>query len=129
MFCATFPNLWFPVVAHDTRLPFCHWLPMPLRRIYAKAFGREKAENDNLFWSAPGLGRHLKAWTPISGFLHYKTLADYVATYPFHLPYVGGGYQTRVGAAKLAYYKLAARLGPASRYVMPNLAMVWRRKP
>lgn len=124
----TTPNLWFPVIAHDTRLPFCHWLPLPLRRLYAKACGREKAENDNLFWSAPGLGRHLRNWQPVSGFLHYATLDDYVATYPFHLPYVGGGYQTSVGAAKLAYYRIAAKLGPASRYVMPNLAMVWRRR-
>ncbi len=123
----TTPNLWFPVIAHDTRLPFCHWLPLPLRRVYAKAFGRENAENDNLFWSAPRLERHLRGWTPVAGFLHYPKLDDYVASYPFHLPYVGGGYQTQVGRAKLAYYKLAARLGPASRYVMPNLAMVWRR--
>ena len=100
---------------------------MGLRKIYAKAFGREKSENDNLFWSAPQLDRHLTGWTPIAGFLHYRKLDDYIATYPFHLPYVGGGYQTSPGAAKLAYYRLAARLGPASRYVMPNLAMVWRR--
>ena len=124
----TTPNLWFPVIAHDTRLPFCHWLPMPLRRAYARAFGREKAENNNLFWSAASLGRHLQGYRPVSGFLHYARLDDYVATYPFHLPYVGSGYQTRVGAAKLAYYRLAAKLGPASRYVMPNLAMVWRRR-
>lgn len=123
----TTPNLWFPVIAHDTRLPFCHWLPMPLRRVYARVCGRQDAENDNLFWSPPGLGRHLRGWQPVSGFLHYARLDDYVATYPFHLPYVGGGYQRSVGRAKLAYYRLAARLGPASRYVMPNLAMVWRR--
>jgi SAM-dependent methyltransferase len=123
----TTPNLWFPVIAHDTRLPFCHWLPLPLRGIYARAFGRDGAENDNLFWSPPGLARHLGGWRPVSGFLHYARLDDYVATYPFHLPYVGGGYQRQVGRAKLAYYKLAARLGPASRHVMPNLAMVWRR--
>jgi hypothetical protein len=121
------PNLWFPVIAHDSRLPFCHWLPMPLRRIYAQAFGREKAETDDLFWSAPGLGHHLGGWSPVSGLLHYRKLDDYVATYPFHLPDVGGGYQNQVGRAKLAYDRLAATLGPASRYLMPNLAMVWRR--
>ena len=124
----TTPNLWFPVIAHDTRLPFCHWLPLPLRRVYARAFGRQNAENDNLFWSAPGLGRHLQDFRPVSGFLHYSTLADYVATYPFHLPYVGGGEQTRVGRAKHAYYRFAAQLGAASRFVMPNLAMVWQRR-
>jgi Methyltransferase domain len=123
----TTPNKWFPVIAHDTRLPFCHWLPVPLRQRYAAAFNRQDSENDNLFWSPPGLERQLAGFTPVSGFLHYKSLDDYVATYPFHLPYVGGGYQTRVGAAKLAFYRLAAQLGTSSRYVLPNLASVWRR--
>ncbi len=123
----TTPNQWFPMIAHDTRLPFCHWFPLNLRRIYAKAFNRTEAENDNLFWSPVSLERSLRDYRPVSGFLHYAKLDDYVATYPFHLPYIGGGYQIGVGVAKLAYYKMAFRLGPASRYVMPNLAMVWRR--
>jgi 2-polyprenyl-3-methyl-5-hydroxy-6-metoxy-1,4-benzoquinol methylase len=124
----TTPNLWFPAIAHDTRLPFCHWLPLPMRRVYARTFGRQNAENDNLFWSARSLEKHLSSWQPVARFLHYPSLGDYVATYPFHLPYVGGGYQRQVGSAKLAYYRLASLLGPASRYVMPNLAMVWKRK-
>lgn len=123
----TTPNKWFPVIAHDTRLPFCHWLPVPLRQRYAAAFKRQGCENDNLFWSPTSLQRLLSGFTPVSGFLHYRSLDDYVATYPFHLPYVGGGLQTHVGAAKLAFYKLAAQLGPTSRYVLPNLASVWRR--
>jgi SAM-dependent methyltransferase len=123
----TTPNKWFPVIAHDTRLPFCHWLPVPWRQRYAAAFKRQDRENDNLFWSPPTLGRLLTGFQPVSGFLHYRSLADYVATYPFHLPYIGGGYQTRVGTAKLAFYKLAAQLGPQSRYVLPNLASVWQR--
>jgi 2-polyprenyl-3-methyl-5-hydroxy-6-metoxy-1,4-benzoquinol methylase len=123
----TTPNLWFPVIAHDTRLPLCHWLPLPARQLYAQLFGRQDAENDNLFWSGRGLGRYLAGYLPVAGFLHYPTLDDYVATYPFHLPYVGGGTQDRVGSAKLAYYRLVSKLGPASRFVMPNLAMVWRR--
>jgi hypothetical protein len=100
----------------------CHWLPLPLRRIYARAFGRDRAENDNLFWSPPGLARHLGGWRPVSGFLHYARLDDYVATYPFHLPYVGGGYQRQVGRA--------LQTPPASgRRALrdANLAMVWRR--
>jgi hypothetical protein len=123
----TTPNKWFPVIAHDTRLPFCHWLPVPLRQRYAAAFNRQDRENDNLFWSPAGLQRHLSGYRPVSGFLHYRSLGDYVATYPFHLPYVGGGYQTRVGVAKLAFYRLAAQLGANSRYVLPNLASVWQR--
>lgn len=124
----TTPNLWFPVIAHDTRLPFCHWLPLVLRQVYARLLRRQDTENDNLFWSPPGLARHFSAYVPVSGFLHFPKLADYTATYPFHLPYTGGGLQTSVGAAKLAYYRLASLLGVRSRYVLPNLAAVWRRR-
>lgn len=124
----TTPNLWFPVIAHDTRLPFCHWLPVPLRQRYATAFNRQDRENDNLFWSPIGLDRLLTGFKPVSEFLHYKSLDDYVATYPFHLPYVGGGHQARISGAKLAYYRLVAKLGTNARYVMPNLASVWQRQ-
>jgi hypothetical protein len=123
----TTPNKWFPVIAHDTRLPFCHWLPVALRRRYAAAFKRSDCENDNLFWSPPALQRLLPGFQPVSGFLHYPTLEDYVATYPFHLPYFGGGYQTQVSASKLAFYRLVSGLGSGSRYVLPNLASVWQR--
>jgi SAM-dependent methyltransferase len=123
----TTPNKWFPVIAHDTRLPFCHWLPVPLRRRYAATFGRQDQENDNLFWSPSALTRLFAGFCPVSGFLHYRSVDDYVATYPFHLPYVGGGYQTMASPAKLAFYRLAAKLGTNSRYVLPNLASVWQR--
>ena len=124
----TTPNQWVPVIAHDTRLPFCHWLPLSARNTYARAFKRDHIEHDNLFWSPRALDRLLTGFEPVANFLHYKTLDDYVATYPFHLPYLNGGHHARVGGAKLAYYKLAALLGPASRFIMPNLAMVWQRK-
>jgi SAM-dependent methyltransferase len=124
----TTPNKWFPVIAHDTRLPFCHWLPLALRRPYARLFGRGDWENDNVFWSPLALRRGLAGFEPISGFLHYPSLADYVATYPFYLPYNGGSVQHRVGGAKLAYYRLAELFGRHSSFVMPNLAAVYRRR-
>lgn len=46
----TTPNLLFPKLAHDTRLPFCHWLPVSIRRVYARLARRTNCENDNLFW-------------------------------------------------------------------------------
>ena len=48
MIVITTPNLYFPVIAHDTGLPFCHWLPLPLRARYAELCGRRERENDNL---------------------------------------------------------------------------------
>lgn len=126
----TTPNKWFPVIAHDTRLPFCHMLPLPARKVYARAMKRTDCENDNIFLSPVMLRRALAGYRPVSGFLHYASLDDYLATYPFYLPYLGagGGEQRRVGRAKLAWYRLAARLGRNSAFVMPNLAGVYRLK-
>ena len=33
----TTPNLYFPVIAHDTGLPFCHWLPLAWRAALCRA--------------------------------------------------------------------------------------------
>ena len=126
---ATTPNLWFPVIAHDTRLPFCHWLPRPARRAYAAAFGRAHMEDGNIFWSPRDLTRIFAGFRPISGFLHYRTLQDYLATYPAYLPYDGGRSVPGPGRPKRFYYRAAASLGSASRYVLPNLAAVWERVP
>jgi hypothetical protein len=123
----TTPNKWFPVIAHDTRLPFCHWLPVPARKIYARLFNRSDRENDNIFWSPRTLGRELSGYRVVSGFLHYANLDDYLATYPFYLPYVGGGLQRKAGRAKLAYYRLVAGLGHHSTVVLPSLAAVYQR--
>lgn len=126
----TTPNKWFPVIAHDTRLPFCHMLPLPARQVYARAMKRTDCENDNIFLSPLMLRRALADYRPVSGFLHYASLDDYLATYPFYLPYLGagGGEQRSVGRAKLAWYRLASRLGRNSAFVMPNLAGVYRLK-
>ena len=126
----TTPNGWFPAVAHDTRLPFAHWLPKDARHAYARALGRDKGEIDNHFWSPVAIDRELREFDVVSGFLHYRSLADYLATYPFYLPYLDGGSleQTRPGRLKLAYYRLASTLGRHSRYVLPNLAAVYRRR-
>ncbi|WGF88814.1 class I SAM-dependent methyltransferase [Marinivivus vitaminiproducens] len=123
----TTPNLWFPVIAHDTELPLCHWLPMSWRRVYARAFNRTDRENDNLFWSPIGIRRLMPAYRTVSGFLHYRSLDDFLGTFPFHLPYIHRGRVEKVGRLQGLYYGLAAKLGPASSYVMPNLACVLKR--
>ncbi len=123
----TTPNLWFPVIAHDTELPFCHWLPMPVRQVYAGLFKRNDRENNNIFWSPLAIRRLMPEYEVVSGFLHYRSLDDFLATFPFHLPYIGRGRVDRVGRLQGLYYRLAARLGGASSFVLPNLACVLRR--
>lgn len=93
----TTPNLRFPVIAHDTELPFCHWLPPSWRVPYARMFKRTDREN------------------------------DFLATFPFKLPYIGRGLVEHPGRLQGLYYRVAARLGGASRFVLPNLACCLRR--
>ncbi len=124
----TTPNKWFPVIAHDTRLPFCHWLPVPLRQVYARAFNRTRCENDNLFWSPVSLRKNLGGYEVVSGFMHFKQYQDYQDTFPCYLPYVGGGTINRISRVKAAYYQAASLLGRKSDYVMPTLAAVYRRQ-
>ena len=123
----TTPNRWFPVIAHDTRLPLCHWLPMPLRQGYARIFGRTDRENDNLFWSAPQLERGLRGFTRSSRWMHYPSLQDFLDTYPHYMPFQGGKWVDRLPALRKAYYRLASPLGSSSRYVLPTLAGLYSR--
>jgi ubiquinone/menaquinone biosynthesis C-methylase UbiE len=124
----TTPNRLFPVVAHDTGLPFCHWLPFAWRRRYAQLCGRTDRENDNLFWSSFGLARCLPEFRIVSSFLHYRSLDDFRATFPIYLPYVGGGMRHRPNPAILAYYRVAALFGRCSIHILPSIAGVFERR-
>jgi hypothetical protein len=67
----TAPNRLFPIDSHDTRLPFAHWLPKPLRRIYVSAFG--KVDTDLNDYPAPWtLFANLKDFRPISRALVFR---------------------------------------------------------
>ena len=123
----TTPNLLFPIVAHDTRLPFCHWLPLGLRARYAALCGRTSSQHSNLFWSPMGLLRELPDFNVTSRFLHYSSRRDYLATFPFYLPYEGGGMRGGDEYLKSIYYAAASLLGRYSLYVMPSLACTLRR--
>ena len=125
----TTPNLWFPVIAHDTQLPFCHWLPVPWRNIYAKMFNRTNRENDNLFWSPCTLRKNLRDFKPMSKWLHYSSYEKFLATFPFYLPYGAGSYVRRLGMLKKMYYDVVSRLGMNSHWVVPSLAYVFKRRP
>lgn len=123
----TTPNLWFPAIAHDTQLPFCHWLPIPLRKIYAKMFGRNDRENDNLFWSPYSLRKNMTGFKPVSRWLHYSSYKNHLDTFPFYLPYGTGSYISRMGLLKKTYYDIASRFGMLSHWLLPSLAYVFKR--
>lgn len=124
----TTPNLWFPIIAHDTQLPFCHWLPIPIRKTYAKLFSRGTVENNNLFWSPYFLQKNMVGFKPISNWLHYSSLKKFRDTFPFYLPYGKGRYVNKLGYAKKIYYEIISRLGMYSHYMVPSLSYVFKRE-
>jgi len=125
----TTPNQWFPVIAHDTRLPFCHWLPMPLRRVYAAVAGRGDSEH-NRFWSPRSLSHVLNEFERVSPVLNAMSMERLLASFPAVLPYGPGGrlYQRRLHPAKVMLHRVGHMLGARhSHWIAPNLAGVWRR--
>ena len=123
----TTPNLWFPIIAHDTQLPFCHWLPIPMRRIYARLFNRTDRENDNLFWSPYTLKKQMQGFKPISNWPHYSSYKNFLDTFPFYLPYGSGSYVKRMSFFKKAYYNIVSKFGIFSHWVVPSLSYVFKR--
>lgn len=123
----TTPNLWFPVIAHDTRLPFCHMLPIPVRKVYAKVFGRTDRENDNLFWSPISLKRNMKGFSRVSSWLHYYSYLNFQKTFPFYLPYGNGSHVSEIGQIKRIYYKIISKFKRSSHFFTPSLAGVFKR--
>lgn len=124
----TTPNLWFPVISHDTRLPLCHWLPICLRKSYAKLFGRQDLEEGNLFWSPFSLKRHMKEFRRISHFLHYLSYDHYRATFPLYIPYNKGHLISEPPKLLEAYYKFISKSGSVPPILTPSLAGVFQRK-
>ena len=124
----TTPNLWFPVIAHDTRLPFCHWMPISFRKSYAQLFDRNGRENDNLFWSPMALRRNMQEFKPVSKWLHYSSYEKFKKTFPFYLPYGKFKYYYGLGCAKRIYFGIISRFGMFSHYLTPSLAYVMKKK-
>jgi SAM-dependent methyltransferase len=117
----TTPNKLFPVINHDTALPFCHWLPLRARDLYAAAFRRGNQDN-NQFWSPAKLLGSVTGFRRVSSFMQFDSYDDYRASR------AAGAARSGFGRRCLnAYLALAARLGKNALYVLPNLASTFRR--
>jgi hypothetical protein len=128
----TTPNFIFPMVAHDTHLPFAHWLPAALRRPYAHAFGRAHRDRGNAFvkpWQLRPLRRKFRS---VTRYQTFATANEFRELYPYYLPY-GTDEQRRyrqkpaVGLT-LLHRMLGAAFGSRAYALAPNLAAVWIRQ-
>jgi ubiquinone/menaquinone biosynthesis C-methylase UbiE len=128
----TTPNFLFPILAHDTELPFAHWLPAGLRRRYASAAGRGDLDRGNEFLMPWDLAPLLVKFRPASRFQTFATRKDYERFFPHYLPY-GARPAQRYRAnprsgQRFFQMALAATIGRYSFALAPNLASLWLRR-
>ncbi|MDR3531669.1 MAG: class I SAM-dependent methyltransferase [Rhodopila sp.] len=73
----TSPNRNFPIIRHDTGLPFCHWLPAHVRDWYAALCGRSHLQHGNLFWSPGMVSAALPEFERASRFLQFLSVKHF----------------------------------------------------
>lgn len=120
----TTPNKVFPIIKHDTVLPFCHWLPLSLRNRYAGLCGRRHLQHNNLFWSPRRLMNAVTGFERHSRFLQFATHAQFALAR--RGPGTRRGWLDRLQAV---YFAAVARTGRLSIFLLPNLASTFRRTP
>jgi 2-polyprenyl-3-methyl-5-hydroxy-6-metoxy-1,4-benzoquinol methylase len=128
----TTPNSLFPVIAHDTQLPFAHWLPGSLRHRYAAAARRAHLDRGNDFLGPWDLAPLRRKFRPVSRYQTFDSLADYDGFHPHYLPY-GPDERRRHRARpksgqRAMQIALATTMGPWSFALAPNLASLWLRR-
>lgn len=128
MIIITTPNRIFPVVSHDSVVPFAHWLPIRWRDTYLRIFKREyKAHNH--FLTPSDLSVFQKRFNQISKVLTFKNIEDWKNHYPFYSPYSGGMWKKKPHPALFALLWLTSTVfGKKAYLINPNLASVWLRK-
>lgn len=125
----TTPNKLFPAIAHDTRLPFAHWLPPGIRRGYSKLMGRAHDDAGNRFVTPFQIRRGLRGFELVSRFLGFDSFEAYRQFYPHYLPYSGGGCTRDWPRVQgWVYTGINAVLGRRSFYALPSLAGIFRRR-
>jgi hypothetical protein len=128
----TSPNKLFPIVAHDTRLPFIHWLPPGKRKKIVKIFRREKMDQGNEFLFPFNLNSLLEKFQPCSKCLAVEDFKAYRSLFPIYLPY-GSDENTRflsnLSRSKALYYNLiSVAFRQYSYWLMPSLAVMLERR-
>ena len=125
----TTPNQLFPIVAHDTALPFAHWLPSWLRKPYAYIFRKGNKDFGNHFLAPWDLQPLYYKFKPDSQYTMFSSLDEFDSFYPHYLPY--GSKQSRrhrkqPSIALRSYIETTGRLlGNYAFALSPNLASVW----
>lgn len=127
----TTPNACFPVVAHDTRLPFAHWLPKPWRRVYAGYCGRLDMDEGSDFLSPADLAPLRAQFQPVARFQTFNSYPEFVHFYPHYLPYGPQQYRQRARPSlplRCFVFTVGSVFGRQAYRFSPNLSNIWLRK-
>jgi SAM-dependent methyltransferase len=120
------PNQLFPILGHDTKLPFCHWLPLNWRDRYANVMGRRDQQEGNRFLLPVDLTCGLAEFRRVSAFLQFPSYAAYrkAGEYP-----AGCSPAARFARSGMnTYLASVGRIGYGGMHLMPNLASAWLRQ-
>ncbi len=121
----TAPNQLSPLVSHDARVPFSHWLPLKWRRGFCRLFGVEHDEFNHFPspWHLRPLGQDFQ---PRARTLVFDSYHAWRAHYPVYSPYGGGVWKEAPPKWLSLYLRLTSALfGRYAFWVSPNLANIW----
>lgn len=127
----TTPNALFPVIAHDTRLPFAHWLPKTVRQHYAARFNRSELDEGNDFLTPSDLALLRRYFKPVARYQTFASYREFLAFYPHYLPYGPSAHRHRQRASlPLRFFMLLVGklFGTYAYLVSPNLSNIWIRR-
>src|SRR5262249_21080156 len=128
----TTPNRLFPVIAHDTRLPFIHWLPPDYRKYYAGVLGKLNKEHGNDFLMPSDFDILRAKFRVISTCLTFQSFQEYWDHFPYYSPYGADGrnrLQNHPSLPKASYFRFISKLlGTRSYWAMPSLASILIRR-
>ncbi|MDL2123261.1 MAG: class I SAM-dependent methyltransferase [Deltaproteobacteria bacterium] len=128
----TTPNRIFPIVAHDTRLPFAHWMPQNLRTTYARLFNRESLDDGNYFLSPCDLLSLSKKFQPDTKIGTFSSVEEFRAFYPHYLPY-GRNPSKRIRKKPNPFLEFYLHMASVilqyrAYWIAPNMASIWIRR-
>ena len=124
----TTPNKFFPMIAHDTRIPFLHWFPIKYRKLVTRFVKKNSEHND--FLSPFDISIFKNKFRCITSCLSFQSYNDYINQFPVYLPYGRNNklrYLREPGIFKKVYYYIISRLcGTKSYYLMPSLSSIFK---
>ncbi len=124
----TTPNQLSPLVSHDGKVPFSHWLPKDLRKHYVRLFGK-KIVHFNDFVSFFDMLPILQKFQPQSKTLTFPSYEAWLSHYPFYSPYSKGTWKHSPSMPMKLFFLVTSKLfGRYAFVVCPNLACIWVAK-